>query len=196
MENNQDRKTYVWVSLIVALIGGVCLIIAAFIEISPNIPSWRDLLGISTEAPSTENNPTVPTILVSTEKVEAEETEPAYLPLSCKSGEFAPADVYSFYSFSTELGSSDFVYGQCSSFKGGGITVEGGVAYLILGPGDFSWSTMHGWWDICSGGTPEEIQNRLEWQATSLEENNNTSTGIARRVICNIENGSMVCRQE
>jgi hypothetical protein len=61
MDQNTDRKTFIWVSLIVALIGGICLIIAAIIEISPTIPSWSDFFDGGKNNSSINDNHTAPT---------------------------------------------------------------------------------------------------------------------------------------
>jgi hypothetical protein len=117
-------------------------------------------------------------------------------PLICRSGEFAPQDLNQLFRFEYSLSDNEFIFGQCTEFSGYDMFKQGGVAYIIQGPGVFTWSTKHGWWDICSGGTENDIIEKLDWQANSLETHSNTATGVARRVICSYQDERVICEEK
>lgn len=116
--------------------------------------------------------------------------------LRCRSGEFAPEDSFSLAINEITLNEGEFIHGQCTEFKLGSFSLKGGVAYVIVGQGTFTWSTMHGWWDICSGGDMNDPIIKLDQQAKSLEDHNNTTTGVARKVFCSYSEGQIVCEQK
>ena len=114
----------------------------------------------------------------------------------CQYGDSAPADQTIHEQFSVILQEGEFINGQSTEFKQGSFKAVGGVAYLLKGPGQFNWSTMHGWWEICRNGSNENATEKLNFQAMSLESHGNTATGYAKRVICESINSSMNCANQ
>jgi len=206
MESNQIKeKVWVKVTILVSVIGGLFLLGSAVIGIVPDLLKKETISStavVNTQISTLTNEifeyqkekePTItPDLTENIIKLSPTQTVPEKPP-SCKSGGFTPDDYYALVQFSYDLNEDDFINGQCSVFEGGGVNLDGGVAYIILGPGDVHWFTMHGWWNVCNGVTQEEVQYKLDWQANSLEENLNTSTGVATRIVCLYENGSMSC---
>jgi len=111
----------------------------------------------------------------------------------CKFGDSAQADSNSFAYFDFSLEENQFINGQCSEFSLNTTKEVGGVAYIIKGPGNYSWSTKHGWWEICTNYSDENVTEKLYWQANSLEMGGNTGAGYAIKLICEAYGEIVTC---
>lgn len=206
-----EKKTNVSLILLTVGISAGVIITLFLIFIIKAIPKSFTIAGVEFDISSADNSTVKDQTQDTTDIIpfdspdsiiEDEENTPvitiasATQPLICKSGEFAPQDLNQLVQFNYSLSDNEFIFGQCTEFSGYNIVKQGGVAYIIQGPGVFTWSTKHGWWDICSGGTENDVIEKLEWQANSLETHSNTATGAARKVICSYQGETVTCEEK
>ena len=145
MNQNDPKKSSINVSLLIVIpIIVIILLLLSGVEIGLKEINFfgviLDIKETSTpkflESHSEIINPTNTSNPVLEETQISDETE-LTSNFYCVYGDNAPANQYSHVSFSYSLEENQFINGQATEFTFGSTSEGGGVAYILIGPGNF-----------------------------------------------------------